>query len=871
MSTISCCVFGQTYTINTFAGGALPVNIPGTSAALGGPQAGAVDATGNLFFSVSGGLNVVLRLDAITNVLALVAGNGTLGYSGDGGPATSAQLAIPNGVALDAAGNLYIADAGNHCIRKVSNGVITTVAGNGTSGYSGDGGPATTAQLAIPWGVAVDAAGNLYIGDFSNYRVRKVSNGVMTTVAGNGTRGYSGDGGPATSAELTQPQGVAVDGAGNLYIADGGNQRIRKVANGVIATVAGNGTLGFSGDKGPATSAQLSTPEYVAVDSAGNLYIADLGNSRVRLVSNGVITTVVGNGTAGFGGDNGPAISAQLNGPLGMAVDSAGNLYIADYQNHRVRKVSNGLIASVAGNGTLGESGDGGPATSAQMNLPSGVAVDSAGGVYSAESNDELVRKVSNGVIATVAGNGTNGFSGDNGPATSAELWSPESAALDAAGNLYIADFANKRVREVSNGAIATVAGNGTAGFSGDNGPATSAELNGPIGVAVDSTGNLYIADRANNRIRRVSNGTIATAAGNGTAGYSGDNGPAASAELKSPDGVAVDSGGNLYIADSGNNVIRKVSSGLIATVAGNGTAGFSGDNGPATSAELNAPWGVALDSTGNLYISDSGNNRVRKVSNGVIVTVAGTGTAGFSGDNGLAASAQVSDPSGIAVDSGGNVYLADANNERIRVLTPCSAVVSPLTWSIAASGGNITINIQTAASCPWAIGSLPAWITYSGTAAGTGPASVTLSVAPNSGAAQTATLSIAGAAVTVNQGTTHPAFLAGEVTLSNGVYYLQFPDGNLFGYYSYAGNGWIYHFDMGYEYVIPAASGNGASLFDLSSGHWWYTSGSAFPYVYDFTLKAWLYYFPDTKNAGHYTTSPRYFVNLTTNQIFTM
>jgi sugar lactone lactonase YvrE len=264
-----------------------------------------------------------------------------------------------------------------------------------------------------------------------------------TTVAGGGA--VLGDNGPAISAQLSDPGALALDSAGNLYIADSDNSRIRKVSNGVIATVAGDGTFGFSGDYGPATSAQLYCPTGVVVDSAGNLYIADIFNSRIRKVSNGVITTVAGSGSS-FG-DDGPATGAQLYRPHGVAVDSAGNLYIADIDNNRIRKVSNGLITTVAGGGS--SLGDYGPATSAQLNGPYGVAVDLAGNLYVADASNHRLRKVTNGVITTVAGNGTQGFSGDGGPATSAQLNQPTGAAADASGNLLIADSANKRVRRL--------------------------------------------------------------------------------------------------------------------------------------------------------------------------------------------------------------------------------------------------------------------------------------------------------------------------------------------------------------------------------------------------------------------------------------
>ena len=646
-------VSSQTYTISTFAGCTVQVNIPGTSASLSAPQAVAVDSTGNVFFVEQ---NAVVRLDATTGILTLVAGNGTAGFSGDNGPATSACLSDPSGVVLDAAGDIFIADTANNRIREVINGVITTVAGSGypgsAGGFSGDGGPATSAQLNNPYGAAVDSTGNIYIADTNNNRVRKVSNGVITTVAGNGTAGFSGDGGPTTSAQLNYPLDVAVDFAGNVYIADSDNYRVREVTNGVITTVAGNGTAGFSGDNGPAISAELGLPEGISVDSAGRIYIADELNNRIRKVSNGAITTVAGGGTTL--GDNGLATAAQLNAPAGVAVDSLGNLYIADESNNRIRKVTNGVITTVAGGGS--SLGDNGPAISAHLNGPAGVAVDSAGNVYIADTNNSRIRQVTTGVITTVAGNGTAGFSGDNGPATSAELSYPSGVAVDLIGNIYVADTDNGRVRKVADGVITS---------------ASIAYLAGSSGIAVDSAGNVYVADKIGSSILKVTNGMITTVAGNGTLGFSGDNGPAIDAELSLPSGVAVDSAGDIFIADSENNRIRKVTNGVITTVAGDGanSNGSIGDNGPAINAELAYPTGVAVDSAGDIFIADDENNRIRKVTNGVITTVAGGGLS--FGDGGPATSAQLSYPFGVAVDSAGNVYIADSENNRIRLLQP--------------------------------------------------------------------------------------------------------------------------------------------------------------------------------------------------------
>jgi hypothetical protein len=340
------------------------------------------------------------------SIITTVAGNGSYGYSGDGGPATSAELLHPGDVAVDGFGNLFIVDQDNYRIRKVdTNGIITTIAGNGTYGDSGDGGPATNASMGGLGGVAVDRLGNLLIGDMLNSRVRKVdTNGIITTVAGYGQQGYSGNGGPATNATLWYPGAVAVDASGDLFIADGFDGCIRKVGtNGIITTVAGvpEGTSwpytsGYSGDGGPATSAKLCGPSGVAVDGFGNLFIADYGNYRIRKVdTNGIIATVAGNGTNGYSGDGGPATNASTGSPAGVAVDGFGNLFIADYGNYRIRKVdTNGIIATVAGNGTNGYSGDGGPATNASTGSPAGVAVDGFGNLLIGDRGNNRVRKV---------------------------------------------------------------------------------------------------------------------------------------------------------------------------------------------------------------------------------------------------------------------------------------------------------------------------------------------------------------------------------------------------------------------------------------------------------------------------------------------
>lgn len=625
-------------------------------------------------------------------VITSIAGTDWL-FPGDGSKAINAPIGGSFGldVAAGADGSFYIADTDNTMVMRVgTDGIIHVIAGNGFSGHWGDSGLAVNAALFNAGGVAVDAAGNVYIAEYGGKNfggtIRMVtSDGNIKTIAGTGALGNTGDGGPALLATLNHPSAIGVDASGNVYFTETGDNRIRKFApGGSIATIAGGGqTSGSKADGGKATDASLGSLGRMAVDLAGNVYFID-SNSTIRKVTPaGILSTVSGGGQSAAEGI--PATQAKLVA-AGVAVDSAGNLYIADYQTSSIRRVTDGVITTIAGPGR-GFAGDDGPASKAAFNFPvGGLAVDGGGNVFIADNENLRIRELSGGVVRTAAGNGLYRLAGNGGPAASATLYYPSGIRTDAAGNTYVAEETLNRVRKIAaDGTISVFAGQGPFGYTGDNGPASNARLGFPTYLAIGKAGDVYVSDTVNNVIRKIdTNQIITTIAGTGSSGYAGDQGPAKQAKLAEPEGLDFDGQGNLWFADSLNHAIRVVGpSGNISTIAGTGKAGFSGDSGAAAGAQLNAPRGVRVFSTGttqeSVYFSDTGNNRVRRIrliqGQYVIDTVAGNGKAFYSGDGGQAIDASLNQPEGLAFDSFGYLYIADRGNSVVRAVSPDGAI----------------------------------------------------------------------------------------------------------------------------------------------------------------------------------------------------
>ena len=709
-----------------------------------------------------------------------MAGSTTSGSAN--GTGAAASFNHPYGAVTDASGNIYIADQANNLIRKITTaGVVTTFAGSGTAGSANGTGAA--ASFSAPSGLAADASGNIYVADFGNQSVRMITSaGGVTTVAGTFTNPidiavdksgniYTVDkvdnlvqklipGGSVTSfgSGFSAPDGIAVDASGNVYVADASNRIFKVTSAGVVSVFAGTGAVGAV--NGPGTTATFNNPGGLQVDAAGYVYVCDISNNLVRKISPAsLVNGLAGSGTAGS--TNGTGTAASFNDPTAVAIDASNNLYVADANNNQVRKIVDlgyfitptlplGLSISGAGtitgipraaaaaktytisafnifgryNTTVSITVDGAPVISyagpqtyttavgitplsptntggavsagafgsvssfvgttspgsangtgsgATFSGPLGIAIDGSGNIYAADEENNLIRKITPaGVVTTLAGSGAQGAA--NGTGTAASFNHPTGVAVDALGNVYVADQSNNLIRKISAaGLVTTFAGSGTAGSANGTGVAASFYL--PTVIALDAAGNLYVTDLLNNLIRKITTtGVVTTFAGNGTAGSA--NGTGTGASFHYPTGITVDGSGNVYVTDQLNHEIRKITStGVVTTLAGNGTAGYADGTGAA--ATFYNPYAIAVDGSGNLYVADYNNNEIRLVtSTGVVTTLAGSTAAGSA--NGVGATATLNHPSGVALDGQGNLFEADYYNNEIREINVTGFTISP-------------------------------------------------------------------------------------------------------------------------------------------------------------------------------------------------
>ncbi len=684
------------YTFTTLAGGGgfISPEQPGTVVRFNLFAGIALDDSGNLFVADTFSHAIRKLTPAGTNwVVTTLAGLPGTSGSADG-TGSDARFFLPYDLTVDRAGNIYVTgDA--QTIRKVTpEGVVTTIAGLADSPGSANG-VGSAARFNLPTGVAVDSAGNVYVADYENHTIRKLSpvgtNWAVTTIAGLAGN-FGSANGTNQAARFRGPHGLTIDGAGNLYVPDAGNHAIRKVTpvgtNWVVTTLAGRAGVFGSAD-GTNSAAQFNWPHGVSIDGAGTLYVADAVNNTIRQVTpietNWVVTTLAGL-ALNPGSADGMGSLARFNGPYNLEVDSAGTVYVADTHNTMLRKMTlagtNWMVTTIAGVGGNYGSTDG-AANTALFNGPAAVTVDSAGNTYVADQINQTIRKVTlAGEVTTLAG--LAGYAGSaNGTNSAARFWLPSGIAADSAGNVYVADTDNGTIRKVTavgtNWVVTTLAG--LAGnFGSTDGTGSAARFASPSGLAVDSAGNIYVADSWNHTIRRVSpTGSVTPRAGLAENPGSAD-GIGSAARFNFPSGVAVDSATNIYVADTWNRTIRKVTPArVVTTIAGQiGSAGSA--DGIGNVARFNYPSGIAVDSAGNVYVADAYNNTIRKLTpigtNWVVTTLGGM--PGFYGTaDGTGSAARFSNPNGVAVDSDGNLYVADFYFNTIRKGFPAPMILN--------------------------------------------------------------------------------------------------------------------------------------------------------------------------------------------------
>ena len=648
------------------------------------------------------------RIDQ-AGILHAFAGDGVSGNSGDGGPALEARFCHPHDLTQDKEGNLYLSDLGNYTYRRIDyeTGIITRVAGNGRKGRGGDGGLAIDAELDTTCGIAVDNEGNLYLSSEWGNNIRRVDaqTGIITRFAGLDARhyptevgnsrphfgpglslrGYHGDGGLANEAAFHNPEHLAFDSKGDLYVCDNANHRIRKIdmQTDLISTVLGNGQQSSNGDGGLATEAATLMPDAICLDVHDNLYVGEKYGFCVRKVDakTGIVETLVGNGVPGFGEEGLLGSETHCNScEAAIWADPDGAVLWGDCSG-RLRRFDGetGIVTTVFGGTSVH---DGEAATNGFLCGPGGMAVAPDGRLIIADVWNQRIRAIDpdSGIIKTIAGTGARAYGGDNGPAEEAYLGNPHDVSVDSAGRVVIADTRNGRLRRIEpDGIIQTIAGttlpwDGGNGRwdKGDHGPAISASLVAVLSVTHAANDDIYLGDGVG-RIRRIDaqTGIITTVTGTGQTGNTGDGRLATKAQIGCPTALCFDSQGNLYFADNCYHVIRKVdTNGIISTVVGTGEVGFAPDGTLATAAQIDTPWGVSVSPDDDLYFSDSRNGRVRRVTQeGKLETVAGTAVFGDSGDGRMAIAASLNEPHGLCFYGTDLLLISDHFNNRVRAV----------------------------------------------------------------------------------------------------------------------------------------------------------------------------------------------------------
>ncbi len=661
------------YTWANFAGlqgGFGHVDGTGAAARFASPAGIATDGNGNLYVA---DLDCTIRKVTLTGQVTTLAGKPQQVGSADG-TGSGATFFSPWGVAADSAGNIYVADTQNHTIRKITPaGVVTTLAGQAGLNGSTDG-TGNSARFNQPWGIAIGPGGVLYVADYGNSTIRKVTAaGVVTTLAGSAQQSGSTDG-SGSAARFNNPEGLTVDASGNIYVADTYNHTIRKVtAAGVVTTLAGSAQFSGSTD-GTGTAARFYFPTGASTDTSGNVYVGDKTSNTIRKVTpGGVVSTLAGSG--GFGSADGTGSAAQFSTPQGTTVDSSGNIYVADRDNSTVRKVTpSRVVTTLAGTPPHTGTTDG-IGSAARFNIPTNIAFDGSGNAYVADFGNSTIRKVTPSAQVT----------------TYLSISAPQYIAADTTGNLFVPS--GNTIKKISpTKVVTTLAGSSTASGSAD-GTGTAARFNNPVGLASDAAGNVYVADRSNHTVRKITPAAVVTTLA-GSAGAAGSiNGTGSAARFSSPSAVAVDGNGNVFVADKGNHIIRQITpTGAVTTLAG--TPGVTGSaDGVGAAASFTSPSGIAADAAGNIYVTD-GNYIVRKITPAGVVSTIG-GTAGVRGGaDGVGAAAQFSSLAGIAVTSAGQVFVVDSNNNNVMQGTAASSQAPVLSAPVSAATLGATVNV---------------------------------------------------------------------------------------------------------------------------------------------------------------------------------